>query len=188
MRRAVLLSLALVAAACGGRPVPTSDGTTMTAADAPWTDGPVQPDARTIGAALRLLPAAAPRSEGGPPTVVVEVAATGAARQRGLGGRETLADGAGMLFVYADSQARRFWMKDCLVALDIAFLDEKGRVLKIATLPPGAGLSGPDIPAARCDAAVRYVLEVRARWFAEQGLGEGDLVDLGEVVAGVRAE
>ena len=175
---AVLAAAALVVTACAPARSPADAGGTAI------PDAAEVPDV-AAGAAAVVVPPGAARPETALPVFVVDVAATYAARERGLGGREALDDDRGMLFVYAESRSRRFWMKDCLVALDIAFLDEQGRVLEIATLPPGVGLTGDDVPAARCEGPVRFVLEVRAHRLAELGLAAGDLVDVRRAVAGV---
>lgn len=178
MRRLACGALVAVLAACGPRG----------AARPPQSPEPPPRVSAAAGADLLLVAGAAEAAAAAVPVVRVEVAATFRARERGLGGRETLPDGRGMLFVYPDSRRRSFWMKDCLVALDIAFLDVDGRILDVATLPPGAGLADAAIPAAACEGPVRYVLEVRARWFAEQGIARGSVVDVEHAVRGVVPE
>ena len=120
-----------------------------------------------------------------PYTFDVEIAATQARRERGLMGRETLGLQRGMLFVYRGPAPRSFWMKDCLIGLDIAFLDADGRILQVATLPPGIGLVGTGLPSAACQGPVKYVLELRAKRLAELGVGTGDLVDVRAATRGV---
>ncbi len=61
------------------------------------------------------------------------------ARQRGLGGREKIEDHGGMLFVFPDARRRSFYMKDCVIDIDIMFLDDRGRITavhKMKTEPP----------------------------------------------------
>lgn len=128
------------------------------------------------------------RRETGLPRVVAEIASTRAARERGLSGRDHLPPDGGMLFVYPDERPRRFWMKDCWIALDIAFLRSDGEIVRLATLPPGAGLRGEEIPAADCATPCRYVLETGAGWFVRNGLRVGDRVDVASAVEGVAAE
>jgi uncharacterized membrane protein (UPF0127 family) len=123
-----------------------------------------------------------------PTTVAVEVVWREADRQRGLGGRTVLRENAGMLFVYKDDRPRAFWMKDCYIGLDIAYLDAHGVVVKLATLPPGAGAAPGAIPQAPSVKPCRYVLEVSAGWFSRRGLGEGTTVDLAGVAAGIVPE
>ncbi len=164
MRVAALL-LAALAAACA-RPLPA-------------------PAPRDPASRLVVLPAGSPRAPGAVPTVYAEVAADEAARTRGLGGRERLAEDAGMLFAYPDDQARHFWMKDCYVALDIAFVDSGRRIVRIVTLPPGAGRPDEAVPRCESFVPVRYVLETSSGWFARHNVGVGDTVDLSAALAGV---
>lgn len=85
----------------------------------------------------------------------IEYATTTADRERGLGGRTSIPNDYGMLFVFAKDDRYGFWMKDTLVPLDIFWLDSKGQVVYIAQ---GVATSSypnvfyPDVPA-------RYVLE-----------------------------
>ena len=67
----------------------------------------------------------------------LELAMTPGARQRGLSGRERIDAEGGMLFVFPDDQVRvqGFWMKDCLVDIDIIFLDRDGRITAMHHMP-----------------------------------------------------
>ena len=62
----------------------------------------------------------------------LDYATTTAARELGLGGRMSVPDGYGMLFVFPKTDFYGFWMKDTLVPLDMFWLDSKGQVLYIA--------------------------------------------------------
>ena len=68
-------------------------------------------------------------------------------------------------------------MQDCLIPLDIAFLDEEGHVLQIDTLDAPAD---PDVEPARARrlAPSVMVLEMRAGFFQEHSLAEGSRVVL----------
>ena len=90
-----------------------------------------------------------------------------------------------MLFVYPRDEPRRYWMKDCFVALDIAFIDREGRIVNLATLPAGANLADDKIAAAESAAPARYVLETAAGWMARHGIAAGDAVDLAAALEGV---
>jgi len=74
-----------------------------------------------------------------------------------------------MLFVFPVSQMVSFWMKDTEVALDLAYLDETGRILEVFALVP---LDETPVPSS---APVRYALEVRA---GDLGIGVGDVLSL----------
>jgi hypothetical protein len=90
-----------------------------------------------------------------------------------------------MLFVYPDRRNRRFWMKGCAFGLDIAFLEDDGRIVRLATLPPGLGRTGAEIPAVDCPEPVARVLEASAGWFAAHGIAAGDRVDATPALTGV---
>jgi uncharacterized membrane protein (UPF0127 family) len=63
-------------------------------------------------------------------TFTLEVAADDASRERGLKHRTSITDHGGMLFVFPDSKVRvqSFWMHECLIDMDIIFLDGHGTV------------------------------------------------------------
>lgn len=130
----------------------------------------------------------AARPPGDVPVVVVDVAATNEDRRRGLGGRDRVERGEGMLFVYPRPEVRTFWMKDCPFSLDIAFLDARGRVVRLATLGPGTGVADADIPRADSGVPVSFVLETAGGWLRSLGIREGDRIDVAPAAAGVVPE
>lgn len=75
----------------------------------------------------------------------LKVSCSDATRTRGLGGVTTIAEDGGMIFIFPDSQVRRFWMKDCVVDMDIVFLDPLGIITAIHTMTvePPRGESEP---------------------------------------------
>ncbi|OYV83292.1 MAG: hypothetical protein B7W96_00010 [Parcubacteria group bacterium 37-58-5] len=116
------------------------------------------------GAALFFFRTSAPPAEP-PPTaefggvsLSFDYASTEAAREKGLGGRTSIPDNYGMLFVFPKDGYYGFWMKDTLVPLDMFWLNAQGQVVYIA--PDVATSSFPDVfyPTA----PARYVLETAA--------------------------
>lgn len=105
----------------------------------------------------------------------VEVAATPEARARGLMGRTELPADQGMAFVFGQATTDRFWMKDTLIPLSIAFWDERDRVVAILDMQPCRAdpcpTYGPDQP---------YVgaVEVNLGYFDDHGIEVGDQVEL----------
>jgi hypothetical protein len=90
--------------------------------------------------------------------------------RRGLMFRERLAEGEGMLFVFARPQQAGFWMKDTTLPLSVAYLDSEGVVLEIHDLRPhdlNAIWSVGD--------QVRFALEVPQGWFGRHGVRPGDV-------------
>ncbi len=88
----------------------------------------------------------------------LDYATTTAARELGLGGRPSVPDGYGMLFVFPKDAPYGFWMKDMLVPIDMFWLDAQGHVVSIA--PDVATSTYPNVlyPAG----PARYVLETAA--------------------------
>jgi uncharacterized membrane protein (UPF0127 family) len=105
------------------------------------------------------------------------VVQTRVTRAKGMGGRRELAEGSGMVFLFPTERPRAFWMKDCLIPLDIAFLDATGTVVNLYTMPVEANPSNPtglydsNLPAA-------FVLEVPAGGLARAGVRIGQQATL----------
>ena len=61
----------------------------------------------------------------------VEVADTSEKRQIGLMYRDSLVDDHGMLFKFPSANHLSFWMQNTYIPLDIAFINDDGRILQI---------------------------------------------------------
>ncbi len=99
------------------------------------------------------------------------LARTSAEQALGLGYRDGLEPGTGMLFVYTDPSPRSFWMKGMRFCLDIIWI-EGDTVVGAAesACPEPAGTLDSDLPSYRSPEPVRYVLEVPAGWMVENGI------------------
>ncbi|MEQ5802927.1 DUF192 domain-containing protein [Halomonas sp. H10-9-1] len=108
----------------------------------------------------------------------VEVADDPAERRRGLMGREQLAEGAGMLFLYAAERpgGSGFWMYNTLIPLDIAFIDGAGRIVATHTMQPCGSSVPADCAVTRSGEPYRAALEVNAGTFEALGIVVGDCV------------
>ena len=119
-------------------------------------------------------------------TYSVDLAVLPAERQQGLSGREQMASGSGMLFVFEEEQQLYFWMKEMHFPLDIIWIDGQCRLLGVAadvpTPPPDA--SNEEIPRVQSPGPARYVLEVHAGEAARNGLQPGDTVEFLGAIAG----
>jgi uncharacterized membrane protein (UPF0127 family) len=101
----------------------------------------------------------------------VEVVANDADRARGLMYRKELPEGRGMLFDFQREQEVSFWMQNTYISLDILFIRQDGRILRIAenTEPLSTALIPSGGP-------VRGVLEVIAGTARKLGIAPGDRV------------
>lgn len=103
------------------------------------------------------------------------IAADNASRQRGLMYRSSLPDDEGMLFIFPQASSQGFWMKNCLMDMDIAYIDDAGKIVDIITMKapkPGDVL----FPRYRSSQPVRYALETNPGWFAKRGIEVGEMV------------
>lgn len=101
---------------------------------------------------------------------IVDLAITDEEKEKGLQKVKKLPKNAGMLFVNEEPETAEFWMKDCLIDLDMIFINEYGEVLKVVTAKAGTEEihSSPD---------TLYVLELNQ----DSRVEEGDEVDLEEL-------
>jgi hypothetical protein len=114
----------------------------------------------------------------------VEVARTPVAQHRGLGGRTWIDPNGGMLFPFAAPRRAAFVMRDCPIAIDLAFLDAAGRVLAIHEMkpePPRAADESAESYEQRLrpyasGAPASYALETAGGRMRELGLDIGDRV------------
>lgn len=132
------------------------------------------------GPAREPAPARVPlriSTSAGTVTLHVEIADSAAERRVGLSGRATLPADAGMAFLWDEPVRARFWMKDTLIPLQIAFWDERGRIIAILDMPPCRAdpcpTYGPDRPFVGA-------VEANAGWFTAHGVAPGDTVLLGD--------
>jgi uncharacterized protein len=96
-----------------------------------------------------------------------EVAADNATRMQGLMHRESLGANAGMLFIFDDAAIHCMWMKNTLIPLSVAFIDEAGTIINIADMQPHSEQS-------HCAAApAPFALEMTKGWFAQRGVKPG---------------
>jgi len=88
----------------------------------------------------------------------------------GLMFRESLQQDSGMLFVFESIGEKFFHMKNTMIPLDVAFINEEGIVKSIKQLEP---LNTVPVSS---DAEVLYALEVNRGWFAENKVEVGDKI------------
>lgn len=99
--------------------------------------------------------------------IEAEVAYTQAMRAQGLMQRREMAQQHGMLFVFPDVAIHCMWMRNTLIPLAVAFLDEGGQIINIEEMRPQTESN-------HCAARpARFALEMNAGWFAQRGLKHG---------------
>ena len=140
---------------CGGSSDPASDGATPSSS----------PTFRRGTAIIE--------TDDGAVLVNIEVADTPEQRALGLMHRESLADDAGMVFVFFEDTSGGFWMKNTLIPLSIAFFDGTGRIVKILDMDP---CDADPCPTYDPGTAYRGALEVNQGAFEGWGVEEGDRI------------
>lgn len=125
----------------------------------------------TLFLLLAVFPVAAemPRIEltAGFYRIEAEVAADDPNRMQGLMHRRNMAANQGMLFVFPQAARHCMWMRNTLLPLSVAFLDDEGRILNIEDMQPQTEDN-------HCAAkTARYALEMNLGWFANKGIKPG---------------
>ena len=105
--------------------------------------------------------------------IKVDLALTETAREQGLSGRRSMAEGTGMLFVFDRPDKYLFWMKNMYFSIDIIWISEDMRVVYIKK---GAR---PDLflETYEPEENAKYVLEVVAGFSDKNNLKVGDKVE-----------
>ena len=102
--------------------------------------------------------------------IEAEVAANDPNRMQGLMHRRSMPANQGMLFVFAQPERHCMWMRNTLLPLSVAFLDEEGRILNIENMLPRTEDN-------HCAAkAARFALEMNLGWFASKGIKPGSRI------------
>jgi len=96
-----------------------------------------------------------------------EVAHTFETRAQGLMFRRSLGPNEGMFFIFTRTEVHCMWMKNTLVPLSVAFLDEKGKIVSISDMQP-------QTETAHCaEAPAKFALEMTRGWFSARGIKAG---------------
>ena len=96
-----------------------------------------------------------------------EVADSMGTRMEGLMHRKSMPQGSGMVFVFEENAPHCMWMKNTLIPLSVAFIDESGAIINIADMTPHSEQS-------HCATRpARYALEMNKGWFAQRGIKPG---------------
>ena len=130
-------------------------------------------DSEFLGQILPVTATATIESSGH--TFELEVADTFAEQQLGLMYRESLADNRGMLFEFQTARPVSFWMKNCLIHLDMLFLKD-GVIQAIAHNAPPCERGA--CPTYGTPLNIDQVIEIRGGLTEEIGLEAGDNISV----------
>ncbi|MBI5197477.1 MAG: DUF192 domain-containing protein [Nitrospirae bacterium] len=103
--------------------------------------------------------------------ISAETADTLPERTRGLMFREALAENQGMLFIYDKDDFYGIWMKNCLIPLDILWMDGQGRVLYLEERVPPCRTE--HCPIYTPPQMSRYILEIHEGLIQKERLRPG---------------
>jgi len=92
-------------------------------------------------------------------------------RAFGLMFRRSLAPDSGMLFVFDTDNSQRFWMKNTLIPLSIAYITRDSLITDVLEMAP----LDTTTPYASTK-PVLYALEMNSGWFQTHGIKPGDTV------------
>lgn len=112
---------------------------------------------------------------GGSDRLRVRIAQTQAEREEGLMHVMALAPDDGMAFVFDGPVTDRFWMKDTLIPLSVAFVDEAGRIISVSNMDP---CTADPCPTYTAPGPYTMAVEANLGWFHDHGLGVGSDVRL----------
>lgn len=108
----------------------------------------------------------------------VELAESAAQRTHGMMEHDPLAPDAGMLFLFTSPQppSNGFYMFRTRSPLDIAFIDENGRIAAIRTMEPCDSPNPQTCPSYAAGVSFSSALEVNAGYFSQHGINIGDRI------------
>lgn len=102
--------------------------------------------------------------------VQAEIAADIESRSRGLMHRTEMENNQGMIFIFDRLGIQCFYMKNTLIPLTIAFINDQKKIVNMSDM-------SPQTETPHCSKEpVRYVLEMNQGWFAKRGMKEGTLI------------
>jgi uncharacterized membrane protein (UPF0127 family) len=106
--------------------------------------------------------------------IQAEVATTEAQRNQGMMLRKWIGPNEGMLFdLGRPALLECMWMKDTLIPLSVAFIDEAGKIVNIEDMQPQT----EDQHCSSRSSQVRYALETPLGWFTQKHIAPAALVE-----------
>ncbi len=102
--------------------------------------------------------------------IEAELARTAEERQHGLMFRESLPENQGMMFQFVQADHYCMWMKNTLIPLSIAFIDEQGKIINIEEMQANS----EQTTCAKNKA--RYALEMNQAWYQQRQIKAGQQI------------
>ena len=109
----------------------------------------------------------------------VSLATNAEERAMGLMFVKKLPKNGGKLFIFDQSQAVSFWMKNTRIPLDMIFIGEDYKIKSIAHDVPPCPKETKECPNTFSSGPVKYVLEVAAGYAKKHQIQEGDVLLIG---------
>jgi uncharacterized protein len=91
-------------------------------------------------------------------------------RQIGLMWRKSMPAHEGMLFIFEQPTQQCFWMRNTLIPLTAAFVQDDGIIVNLADMKPQT--TNPHCS----EKPVRYVLEMNVGWFTKKNIKAGSKI------------
>ncbi|NTV09972.1 MAG: DUF192 domain-containing protein [Zoogloea sp.] len=102
--------------------------------------------------------------------IEAEVASSFNQRAEGLMFRKTMPANHGMLFIFPATGRHCMWMRNTLLPLSVAFLDDEGRIVNVEDMQPQTENN-------HCAARpARYALEMNLGWFKQKRIKPGTAI------------
>jgi uncharacterized protein len=102
--------------------------------------------------------------------ISAEIANTNNERMQGLMHRQFLPKNQGMIFVFEQTGRHCMWMRNTLIPLSVAFIDQNGVIINIADMQPLSEMQHCALTAAK------FALEMNQGWFNQRGIQPGQQV------------
>jgi uncharacterized membrane protein (UPF0127 family) len=103
--------------------------------------------------------------------IKAEVASTPAQREQGLMFRDRLGQNDGMVFLFNEPETVCMWMKNTLIPLSVAFMDESGTVINVEEM------KAQTLNSHCAKKAATYALEMNPGWFAKKNIKPGSVIE-----------
>ncbi|EJL87777.1 hypothetical protein PMI16_02663 [Herbaspirillum sp. CF444] len=103
--------------------------------------------------------------------IKAEVASTEAQREQGLMFRDKMGANEGMVFAFGQPAGVCMWMKNTLIPLSVAFMDETGKIINIEEMKEQT------LDSHCATKAATYALEMNKGWFKQKNIKPGTVIE-----------